>query len=97
MYVDQRDHVKQKISDLRINLLDVYYNLTKYLIRSFLSGQFRNIEFDSKSCSLEYQYLCFYVGFSILNGYVLGFEFEIMINSNLRTSNLILDGLMHNI
>ena len=62
LYVDQQDCVRHKFDDLCSNWLDVFFNLTKYIIGSLLSDQFQNIELDSKLYSLENQYLCFYVG-----------------------------------
>ena len=35
LYIDQWDHVKQKFNALRSNWLDVYFNLTKYVMDPF--------------------------------------------------------------
>ena len=61
LYVNQRGRVKQKFGDLSSNQLDVFFNLTKDMIGSLLSDQFQNMELDSKSYSIEYQYSCFYI------------------------------------
>ena len=61
LYVNQRGRVKQKFGDLSSNQLHVFFNLTKDMIGSLLSDQFQNMELDSKSYSIEYQYSCFYI------------------------------------
>ena len=67
------------------------------MTRSLFSEQFRNIELENKSYSLENQYLCFYLALLYIEGYALGFETDIMINFNLWSWNLILDELMYTI
>ena len=90
-HVDQRGRVKYKSDDLSSNWLDVFFNLTKDMTRFLLSDQFQNIELDSNRIPLNINAYVSMLTIFYIDGYALGFEFKIMINSNLWTWNFILD------
>ena len=86
LYVDQWGRVKQKSDDLSSSWTDVFFNLTKEMIGFLLSDQFRNIEPDSNSYSLENQNLCLYVGSRIhIN---ISFDFPDSNSYSLENQNL---------
>ena len=89
--VDQWGCVKYKSDDLSSNWLDVFFNLTKDMTRFLLSDQFQNIELDSNRIPLNINAYVSMLTIFYIDGYALGFEFKIMINSNLWTWNFILD------
>ena len=67
------------------------------MTKSLLSDQLQNIKLNNKSYSLEHNNYVFMLALLYTNGYASGIEIEIMIDSDLWTWNLILNGLMYNI